>query len=68
MTALKKTTKTARELDVPVYTLHNWIRYGVIPAPLRDDSGHFVWGPADIETARQARDERRAAPRPAVAA
>ena len=67
MTLLKKTTTTARELDVPVFTLHNWIRYGVIPAPQRDDSGHFVWEAADIETARQVRDERRPVSRRAVA-
>ncbi len=63
MLMLKKTTTTARELNVPVYDLHNWIRYGVIPAPQRDDSGHYVWGPTDIETARRVRDERRPASR-----
>ena len=66
MLTLRKTTTTARELGVPVYSLLNWIRYGVIPAPLRDDSGHFVWGPADIETARQARDQRRPASHPLI--
>lgn len=59
MTPLKKTTTAARELNVPVYALHNWIRHGVIPAPQRDDSGHFVWGAVDIETARRVRDVRR---------
>lgn len=68
MLTLKKTTSTARELGVPVYALHNWIRHGVIPAPQRDDSGHFVWGSADIETARRVRDERRTTFRPAVVA
>ena len=67
MTALKKTTTAARELGVPVYCLLNWIRYDVIPAPQRDDSGHFVWGPAEIETARRVRDERRPVSRHAVA-
>ena len=61
MTTLKKTTTTARELNVPVYTLHNGIRYGVIAAPERDDSGHYVWGPTDIEMARRVRDQRQPA-------
>lgn len=66
MTPYKKTTATARELGVRVYTLLNWIRYGVIPRPPQDDTGHFLWGHAEIEAARRARDER-CPPSPAAA-
>lgn len=59
MERLKKTTTTARELGVPVYALLNWIRYGVIPMPPKDDSGHFLWNSDSILAAQIARDERR---------
>ncbi len=56
---MKKTTEVARELTLPVYTLLNWIRYGVISTPRNDSSGHYLWGGEDVAAARAAAQRRR---------
>ena len=63
-TLLKKTTAVARELAIPTYLLHNWVRYGLLQVPAKDTSNHMIWSPADVEAARRLRDERQPASRP----
>jgi DNA-binding transcriptional MerR regulator len=53
-----KTTAFAHELRIPTYSLFNLVRYGVIPAPARDSSGHYVWSPEDQARARAAIEAR----------
>jgi hypothetical protein len=58
-----------RELKIPTYTLFNLVRYGVIPAPARDFSGHYLWSPEDQARARaaiEARAHRARLPKPAT--
>lgn len=60
-TTLKlKTAPAARSLNLPVFTLLNWIRYGLVAAPERDSSGHYLWGAADLEAAREVQRHRPA--------
>ena len=54
-----KTTPAARHLGVPVYALLNWVRHGLLAAPPRDSSGHFVWGPEHLAAARRVAQRRR---------
>lgn len=71
MTEKVKTTPAARLVGVPVFHLFNWIHYGMLQAPERDSSGHFLWGPQDLQAARellearQGRQARRQAATPA---
>ena len=62
MTTLRKTTATARLIGVPPSMLLGWIRHGLLPAPQRDDSGHYLFGADDIAAACRLRDQRRARP------
>lgn len=41
----------ARELDVSESTVHEMVRRGVLPAPLRLSSGCVRWKWADVQTA-----------------
>ena len=45
-----KTPQAARAVGVREYTLHNWVRYGVIPPPPKDSSGHFSWGAEEADS------------------
>jgi DNA-binding transcriptional MerR regulator len=58
MTKLK-TAQMARAEGLPVYTLLNWIRYGLIRPPERDCTGHYWWGAEDIDAVRRVIAERR---------
>ncbi len=66
----RKTAAVARLIQTSYFNLHSMIRTGRIPAPARDDSGHYVWSPEDVERARQALEaarQKRAARKPAEA-
>jgi hypothetical protein len=57
-----KTPVVAKMLGVTYVVLFNMLRYGHMDPPLKDSSGHLVWGEQDIERAREvlARRRRRA--------
>jgi hypothetical protein len=55
MTIPLKTPAAVRVLRTTYHRLMGLIRFAKIdPLPARDSSGHYVWGPDDLERARQA--------------
>jgi hypothetical protein len=54
MVSTRKTPAAARKLGVTYHRLINLIRFCKIVPPQRDDSGDYVWTPADLERARRA--------------
>jgi hypothetical protein len=58
MTTKTKTASTAQAVGLRVFTLLNWVRYGLVPPPERDCSGHYWWGPEDIAAVRHVLADR----------
>jgi hypothetical protein len=65
-----KTPQLCKHLKVGYWRIMSMIRSGKLPEPAKDTSGHYVWGPDDVEAARQALsvDYRRKQHRQAVSA
>lgn len=49
-----KTVRVARLLKTTATNLVNSIRNNRIPAPPKDESGHYVWTESEINAARKA--------------
>jgi hypothetical protein len=48
-----KTSEVCYQEGVESYCINNWLRAGKLPEPRRDYSGHYLWGPADVENLRK---------------
>lgn len=57
-----KTAEAARLLGFPLYSLHNWIRHGLIDPPVKDGSGHYVWDADDLRRVQAFAELRRTPP------